>query len=136
MDIIHKKKTNKLQMSEIKISLSLELQGGTMLSEQECSGNSKKKKDCYDYFRMKVEDDKGKNKEVIIVPIRKSKTIKQNIKLSKEAYDYMISEDSCPVSKSVKEWRRLTKNQRLQYHCKLIAEHFGAIGFHFEILDD
>lgn len=124
-------------MSEIKVSLSLELRGGSMLSEQECSGNShKKKQDCYDYFRMEVGDAKNKNKEVINVAVRKSKTVKQNIKLSKEAYDYMTNKDSCPTPKLKKEWEKFSVNQRLQYHCAQIAEALGAIGFTFEVLDD
>lgn len=124
-------------MSEIKVSLSLELQGSTMLSEQECSRNSKKKKkDCYDYFHMEVADANDKNKEVINVAVRKSKTVKQNIKLSKEAYDYMTDKVICPNPKLKKEWEKFTVNQRLQYHCGQIAEALGAIGFSFEVLDD
>lgn len=123
-------------MSEIKVNLSLELRGSTMLSEQECSRNSKKKKDCYDYFRMEVKGGKSKNKEIINVAIRKPKTVKQNIKLSKEAYDYMIDKAICPNPKLKKEWEKFTVNQRLQYHCGQIAEALGAIGFSFEVFDD
>lgn len=124
-------------MSEIKVNLSLELPGSTMLSEQECSGNSKKKKrDCYDYFHMEVKDANGSNKEVIKVAVRKSKTVKQNIKLSKEAYDYMIGKDNPTTPKLKKEWGKFSINQRLQYHCGQIAEALGAIGFTFEVLDD
>lgn len=122
-------------MSEIKINLSLTLPGSVLLSEQECSRNSKKK-DCYDYFHMEVGDTKGKNKEVIKVAVRKSKTVKQNIKLSKEAYDYMTAKDLCPTPKFKKEWEKFSVNQRLQYHCGQIAEVLGAIGFTFEVLDD
>lgn len=108
-----------------------------MLSEQECSRNSKKKKqDCYDYFRMEVKGTKGKNKEVINVAVRKSRTVKQNIKLSKEAYDYMTAKNLCPIPKLKKEWEKFSVNQRLQYHCGQIAEALGAIGFTFEVLDD
>lgn len=122
-------------MSEIKVNLSLTLPGGVLLSEQECSRNSKKKKDCYDYFRMEVADEKG-NKEVLNVAVRKSKTAKQNIKLSKEAYDYMTDKTICPDPKIKKEWKKFTVNQRLQYHCRQIAEALGAISFSFEVLDD
>ena len=123
-------------MSEIKVSLSLELQGSTMLSEQECSRNSKKKKDCYDYFRMEVADANGKNKEVINVAVRKSKTVKQNIKLSKEAYDYMTDSRICPDPKLKKGWESYSIQQRLEHHCGQIAGALGAIGFSFEVLDD
>ena len=121
-------------MSEIKVILSLELQGSTMLSEQECSKNPK---DSYDYFTMRVaKDAKGKQKETITVAVRKSKTIKQNIKLSKEAYDYMTDGKICPDSKLKGVWSNYTAHQRIKYHCGQIAEALGAIGFTFEILDD
>lgn len=124
-------------MSEIKVNLSLELPGSTMLSEQECSRNSKKKKkDCYDYFHVDVVDAKGRNKETLNIAVRKSKTVKQNIKLSREAYDYMTDGRSCPDSKLTKSWGNLTARQRLQYHCGQIAEALGATGFSFEVLDD
>lgn len=123
-------------MSEIKVNLSLELRGSTMMSEQECLENPKKKQDCYDYFRVKVGGAKGKNNKVINVAVRKSKTAKQNIKLSKEAYDYMTDKDNCPTPKFKKEWEKFSVNQRLQYHCGQIAEALGAIGFTFEVLDD
>ena len=102
-------------MSEIKVSLSLELQGSTMLSEQECS---------------------RKNKEVINVAVRKSKTVKQNIKLSKGAYDYMTDSRICPDPKLKKGWESYSIQQRLEYHCGQIAGALGAIGFSFEVLDD
>lgn len=123
-------------MSEIKVNLSLELQGGTMLSEQECSKNSKKKGDCYDYFRMEVKDTNNKSREIINVAVRKSRTVRQNIKLSQEAYDYMTGKDNCPTPKLKKEWEKFSVHQRLKYHCAQIAEALGAIGFTFEVLDD
>ena len=122
-------------MSEIKVSLSLELRGGSMLSEQECSGNSKKKNECYDYFCMEVTDTDG-TKDTINVAVRRTKNVKQNIKLSKEAYDYMTDKTVCPNPKLRREWEKFTANQRLKYHCGQIAEALGAIGFSFEVFDD
>lgn len=121
-------------MSEIKVSLSLELPGSSMLSEQECSKEPKKN---YSYFRMKIcSGKKKKNEETIQVAVRKTRTIKQNLKLSREAYDYMTDNKACPDQKLRKIWGRLTVNQRLQYHCQQIADTLGAVGFSFEVLDD
>lgn len=123
-----------ITMSEIKVNLSLTLPGSIMLSEQECSKNPKKS---YSHFSMKVRTSAESNKtETINVSVRKSRTIKQNIKLSKEAYDYMTNKDELPDPKLKKEWGRLTINQRLQYHCKQIAETLGAVDFTFEVLGD
>ena len=106
-----------------------------MLSEQECSGNSKKKNECYDYFCMEVTDTDG-TKDTINVAVRRTKNVKQNIKLSKEAYDYMTDKTVCPNPKLRREWEKFTANQRLKYHCGQIAEALGAIGFSFEVFDD
>lgn len=122
-------------MSEIKVNLSLTLLGGVLLSEQECSGNSKKKNERYDYFCMTVTDADG-TKDTINVAVRRSKNVKQNIKLSKEAYDYMTDKTVCPNPKLRREWEKFTANQRLKYHCRQIAEALGAIDFSFEVLDD
>lgn len=126
-------------MSEIKINLSLTLQGSILLSEQECSRKLKNKQECYDHFSLSVEDQKTKKKEVLHIATRKTRTIKQNIKLSKEAYEYMIGEESYPNypnPKSKKAWEKLSKEQRLKYHCGKIAEQLGAIDFSFEVFDD
>lgn len=121
-------------MSEIKVNLSLTLPGSVLLSEQECSKNPK---ESYDHFRMEVRKDvKGKKKEIIHVAVRKSKTVKQNIRLSREAYDYMTDSKICPDPKLQRSWGRYTANQRLEYHCSQIAEALGAIGFSFEVLND
>lgn len=124
-------------MSEVKVRLSLELPGGTMLSKQECLRNplGKKKKDCYNYFHIEIDDKRSRKKEVINVAVRKCKTVKQNIKLSKEAYDFMTSSD-CPNPQLKKKWNKFSINQKLQYHCSQIAEVLGAISFSFEVLDD
>lgn len=123
-------------MNEIKVNLSLILPGSVLLSEQECSKNSKKnKKDYYDYFSMKVIGNNGK-KEVLNVAVRKSRTAKQTIKLSKETYDYMIDSGNCPEPKLKKVWGKYSINEKLKYHCSKIAETLGAIDFTFEIFKD
>ena len=121
-------------MSEIKVNLSLTLPGSVLLSEKECSKNPKY---FYDNFSMKIcKDAKGKQKEIIHIKTRKSKPVKQNIKLSKEAYDYMNDSRVCPDPKLKREWGNYTAYQRIKYHCGQIAEALGAIGFTFEVLDD
>lgn len=121
-------------MSEIKVNLSLTLPGSVLLSEKECSKNPKH---CYSSFSMRINGDtKRKQKEVIHVKTRKSKPAKQNIKLSREAYDYMTDGKACPDLRLKKVWSNFTSAQRLQYHCSQIAEALGATDFTFVILDD
>lgn len=129
----YQNKVNK--MSEIKLNLSLKLRGGSLLSEQECSRNSRKrsKQDCYDFFDVRFGK---KNKERIKVAIRKPKTIRQNIKISKEAYDYMTSLSSCPADVKIHLWKKYSIAQRLNNHLSQIAHDLGALSYTYELLED
>lgn len=119
-------------MNEIKISLSLELQGSTMLSEQECLKDPKKN---YDHICIVVNKNKSKKeKETLHIFTRKCKTIRQNIKLSKEAYEHMIASPSMPNLGKV--WSSFSIEKRIKLHCKEIAESLGALSFDFEILNE
>lgn len=118
-------------MSEIKVNLSLTLQGGVLLSEQECSKNPKKN---YDSFDITVTDENRK-RSTLHVSVRKCQEVRQNIRLSREAYDYM-TEDFPPEPRMKKQWKSMSSYMRVQWHCRNIAESMGATGFTFEILDD
>ena len=72
-------------MSEIKVRLSMTVPGAQMLSSQECEKNPK---ESYDVFKLRVHNGRGKNStELLTVATRKSKTAKQSISMTKEAYD-------------------------------------------------
>ena len=79
-------------MSEIKVRLSMEVPGATMLSSQDCEKMSKK--EAYDSFSItvNVKKKKGKkqviDKEILHINTRKSKPAKQCISISREAYNY------------------------------------------------
>lgn len=120
-------------MSEIKVNLSLTLPGRVMMSPQRCGENPEN----YDHFTIKVKKSlNSKRTSTVHVATRKSKAAKQNIKLSKEAFESMTSSANCPIPGLQKVWDNLTRNQRLQYHCEQIAKALGAIGFTFEVLND
>ena len=127
-------------MSEIKVRLSMEVPGTTMLSSQDCEKMSKK--DAYDYSTLTIsyKEKKGKKsvikKETLHINTRKSKPAKQCISISKEAYDYMTDAKEIPSSKLVRTWANMSKAKRLEYHLNLIAENFGATSFSYEVLDD
>ena len=118
-------------MSEIKVNLIVTLLGGVMISEQECSKKNSKKN--YDSFFLEVEG-KNKKKEILNIKTRKCVSAKQSIKISREAYDYMLSTPTNP--KLSKVWKRYKDMDRIKQHCKIIADDLGAIDFNFEILDD
>lgn len=119
-------------MSEIKVRLSLSVPGAQKISWEEAQKNPQQS---YDTHRIKVEfdTDKGKQQETLVIKTRKQKLIKQNIQISKEAYEHMINE--APLER-VKGWASMSRNQKLHYHFQKIAESLGAKDYHFEILDD
>ena len=127
-------------MEEIKVRLSLEVPGATMLSSQDCEKMSKK--DAYDHSLMSIETQEKKGKklirknEVLHINTRKLKTVKHNISICKEAYVYMIDSKEIPTASIRKSWGGMSKKQRLEFHLNNIAEHFHALSFTYEILDD
>ncbi len=127
-------------MNEIKVRLSMTVPGAGMLSSQECEKNPK---ESYNVTKLLVKNGRGKNStELITVATRKNKTAKQSISITKEAYDYMVSNEfnsncSSLLFKYPKHvWLKMTPKQRLEAHLSIIAESFNAIGFTYEVLDD
>lgn len=119
-------------MSEIKVRLSLSVPGAQMISWEEAQKNPK---ESYDTHRLKVdyEDKKGhKKQETLVIKTRRQRMIKQNIQITRDAYDDML--ENAPAG--VKGWASMSINQKLHSHFRLIAESLGAKDFHFEILDD
>ena len=127
-------------MSESKVRLTMVIPGATMISSQDCEKMSKK--EAYDSFSItvNVKKKKGKkqviNKEILHINTRKSIPAKQSISISREAYNYMTDKKEIPSAKLSKIWGSMANEQRLKYHLNLIAEHFNAVSFSYEILDD
>ena len=65
--------------------------------------------------------------------IRKTKPVKQVINLSEEAYEYMIS-SSYPYGFKG-SWDKLSRIQKVRWHCLQIAEGLGGKLISFHILD-
>lgn len=114
--------------------------GAQMLSSQECEKNPK---ESYDITKLRVRNGRGKNStELITIATRKNKTAKQSISITKEAYDYMVSDEFSSEIYSLLHkypkhvWLKMTPKQRLEAHLSIIAESFNAIGFTYEVLDD
>lgn len=144
-------------MSEIKLSLSIELRGSTMLSKEEClktthkviekktkAGKIYKKTievkvedwDKMEKHSMRVTDNNGTNPEIITFHTRKCKSATQSLNMSKEAYEYMISKDSCPPCFKPREWSTMNKKERLEVHLKRIVEHLGGVSYTYQVFED
>ena len=144
-------------MSEIKLSLSIELQGSTMFSKEEClktthkviekktkAGKIYKKTikvkvedwDKMEKHSMRVTDNNGTNPEIITFHTRKCKSATQSLNMSKEAYEYMISKDSCPPCFKPREWSTMNKKERLEAHLQRTVEHLGGVSYTYQVFED
>ena len=125
--------------NEIKVSLSVTLQGSVMLSQEQAKALEKEKVGTgYDTFSMRVEGKNGNGKkdaETITVKTRKCKPASQSLNLSMDAYDYMTGKEA-PYFVKAGDWERLTKKQRLEAHLKRIVEGLGGVSFTYAILDN
>ena len=124
--------------NEIKVSLSIVLQGSIMYSQEQAKALEEEKVGTgYDAFSMRVEGlKKGKkDAETITVKTRKCKPAGQSLNLSMDAYEYMIGKEA-PHFVKPRDWERLTKKQRLEAHLKRIVEGLGGVSFTYTILDN
>ena len=144
-------------MSEIKLNLSIELPGSTMLSKDEClktthkviekktkAGKIYKKtikvrvedKDKMEKHTVRVTDTNGANPEIITFHTRKCKPATQSLNISKEAYEYMIDKDSCPSWSKLGKWAAMSKKERLEAHLQRTVAHLGGISYTYQVFED
>lgn len=125
--------------NEIKVSLSVTLQGSVMLSQEQAKALEKEKAGTgFDTFSMRMEGKKSDGKkdvQVITVNIRKNKAASQSLNLSMDAYDYMTGKEA-PYFVKAKDWERLTKKQRLEAHLKRIVEGLGGVSYTYTVHDN
>ena len=125
--------------NEIKVSLSVTLQGSVMYSQEQAKALEKEKAGTgYDTFSMRVEEVKKNGKKdikILNVKTRKYKPAGQSLNLSMDAYEYMIGKEA-PYFVKARDWERLTKKQRLEAHLKRIVEELGGVSFTYAVLDN
>ena len=125
--------------NEIKVSLSVTLQGSVMLSQEQAKALEKEKAGTgYDTFNMRVEEVKKNGKKdikILNVKTRKCKPAGQSLNLSMDAYDCMTGKEA-PYFVKAKDWERLTKKQRLEAHLKRIVEGLGGVSYTYTVHDN
>lgn len=84
---------------------------------------------------LSVEDNKGK-KETLHVHIRKCKQAQQVTNISRQAYEYMISENARPKGITPGHWKKLSLKERLEVGLKEICESYGGISYTYVVLKD
>ena len=124
--------------NEIKILLTINLEGGVLtrqdkpelimwsLNERDLNPD----KDWKDGEGLKVVK-RGSTKHYNF----NSKECKQKIKITKDAYDYFIS-DEAPSFIKKSTWLLLKENQRIEIHLNLISESLGGKSYVYQILND
>lgn len=123
-------------MSEIKVSVSITLQGGVMLTQAEAKQLGKEKTGTgFDITKLKVEDKEG-NKDALSIKTRKYKSCSQSINMSKEAYDYMTSKGSCLPNIKSCVWAKMDKKQRLEAHLDLVCKALKGTSYTYKVFDD
>lgn len=145
-------------MTEVKVSLSVIVPGSVMLSKEEClkttqkviERKSKSGKVFKKTINTKVEDydkmdkhsirvmeivDKKPVYETITVYTRKAKPATQTINLSKDAYEYMVSNE-CPYWMKPKVWVSMNKKMRLENHFQRLCESLNGLSYTYEVFED
>ncbi len=122
----------------VKISLTIELEGSTLLrkSEPETISYVVTKKDVEPNKEWRGKDGfevvrRGSFKHYPLVSVPAT----QHINLCNEAYEYMISNE-CPSWSKPKAWSAANERMRLEAHLQKICEHVGGKSFTYEVLED
>ena len=133
-------------MIEPKLSLTLVLQGSSMVSQQEAENKPKEFTEP-NFLTIKSYDRKLKKfkKETIAFRTRKNVTVRQVLKMSQEAYEAMLEEPTNPKynkvvakvkGKLIRVWDTMSEESRIKKHCELIAHDMNALDFSFNVLED
>lgn len=132
-------------MVTIKLILDVVLPGSQMVSKSELKGASKNKlRELTNHTSFMITYIRGDKKTK--KPVKVSETLHvftrncipahQTINISLEAYQYMMSLDSCPNTIRPSYWKGLSQKQRLETHLKDYCKDLGGISYTYQILPD
>lgn len=110
--------------NNVKISLSIKLQGSTLVRQEETVVKTVTNKKTGKTFKKKF---------TVATLVPKSATIAKQ--MTQEAYDYFISMESCPQFKK-KEWKKMTPVERLEYHMAELCKYYKGTSYTYHIYED
>jgi hypothetical protein len=108
----------------VKISLSIKLQGSTLVRQEETEVRILTNKKTGKTFKKKF-------KTINLIP-KPATLVKQ---MPQEAYDYFISMESCPQFKK-KEWRKMSVTEKIEYHMAALCKYHNGISYTYHIFED
>ena len=112
--------------NQIKISLTIELEGSVLLNEEP---------EVITNFKSKSKNIKKREKFSFRDIKIKTKPAHQHINMTKQAYLYFISNET-PEWAKAQDWRMLSQKERLERHLAKTCEHFRGKSFTYTILED
>ena len=130
-------------MADVKLSVTIELPGSTMMTPQECGENPENYDRNWMLLSVKTFDNKTKKyfyrKEPLEFKTRKCKPATQVIKMSQEAYEYMTS-TMCPewfvYQGGIHKWKQFTPEQRLELHLERLRKAVGGRAYTYVVFGD
>ena len=122
--------------NEVKVSVTITLQGGVMLTHEEAKAREKQGLASYDNFSMEVSHAKGENKEVIHFQTRKSVPAIQVLNITNEGYNTMIDALIIPYWSKAGYWTSINSKMRLEAHLQKICESLGGMSYTYTVFED
>lgn len=110
--------------SNIKISLSIVLQGSTLVRQEV--------NETVTFINKKTGKKKQKTIKTYQLVAKPAILSKQ---MTKEAYDYMVSLESCPAFKK-KEWKKMSEKERLEYHLASLCKFYRGNSYTYHVFED
>lgn len=125
-------------MNEIKVSVSIVLQGSTLFTQEEAETLEKEQpKSGFEKHTQVVENPKNrKDRETIHYQTRRCRPASQSVKLCKEAYLHMIDKSACPEWEKMNKWATMSKKERLESHLQRLTEHLGGLSYTYKMFED
>ena len=128
-------------MSTAKLSVTIELQGSTMMTPQECGENPENYNSNKVLLSVKHYDKKTKKSFYKIEPLlfktRKCIPAHQSINMNDEAYEYMTSQ-SCPewYPLGISKWKKLSPQERLELHLERTCKALNGKSYTYIVFGD
>jgi hypothetical protein len=132
-------------MLEVKVSVTFLLPGSTLVTSKpiDKKGKTKEELDSLNQQFQKTHHQEtiswysNHQRHTIVIWVRNGVPAVQKMQMSKEAYQWMISEESALLDEyKMRDWKSFSKMKRLKLHLKRTAESLQGKLLDFEVFED